>query len=299
MSQAAPAVPGVQHTLDWEVDFFSRPVLDPGGKKRWDLLITATPAIEGSQPRFRWAKNCPANTVNSVWLQGALNEALVAAAEQGLGAPRRLRCWRATMRTMVQRAAESIGLEVIPSRRCYALAEWLSERERDVYPAEEGYMAGPLAPPPQPMRSLPLPLPEAARGDSWAWASLPLAALREASEWEIGFEGLFPLPADLSDELVVPGLRLFSRSRSLAIAGWFAGLEPARLEMDGTNLVLEAGLEDRWRLAALAEKEAKEVAEAFTAAREAAAGLQFIAVQSDVDSGRFDGFWLLRDMPDF
>lgn len=203
------------------------------------------------------------------------------------------------MRTMVQRAAEAVGLEVIPSRRCYALAEWLSEREREVYPAEEGYMAGPLAPPPQPMRSLPLPLPEAARGDSWAWASLPLGALREASDWEISFEGLFPLPDQLSDELMVPGLRLFSRSRSLAIAGWFAGLEPARLEMDGTSLVLEAGLEDRWRLDTLAEPEASEVSEAFAAAREAASGLQFIAVQSDAQSQRFDGFWLLRDLPTF
>jgi hypothetical protein len=40
------------------------------------------------------------------------------------------------------------------------------------------------------------------------------------------------------------------------------------------------------------------VAEAFAAAREAAAGLQFIAVQSEARSERFDGFWLLRDMPD-
>ncbi|MCP9800025.1 Tab2/Atab2 family RNA-binding protein [Synechococcus sp. RedBA-s] len=298
MNQAAPPAPGTQLSLDWELDFFSRPVLDPGGKKRWDLLITATPAKDSGQAPFRWAKNCPANTVNSVWLQGALNEALLAAAEQGLGAPRRLRCWRATMRTMVQRAAETIGLEVIPSRRCYALVEWLSEREREVYPAEEGYMAGPLAPPPLPMRSLPLPLPEAARGDSWDWVSLPLGALREAPEWEIGFEGLFPLPDELPDELVVPGLRLFSRTRSLAIAGWIAGLEPARLEMEGANLVLEAGLEDRWRLATLAKTEASEVTEAFAAARTAAAGLQFIAVQSEAQSERFDGFWLLRDMLD-
>ncbi|MCT0247550.1 Tab2/Atab2 family RNA-binding protein [Synechococcus sp. CS-205] len=299
MSSIAPAAAEARLSLDWELDFYSRPVLEPDGKKRWDLLITATPSNAAGQPRFRWAKNCPASTVNSVWLQGALNEALAAAEEQGLGPPRRLRCWRATMRTMVQRAAEAVGLEVIPSRRCYALAEWLSEREREVYPAEEGYMAGPLAPPPQPMRSLPLPLPEAARGDSWAWASLPLGALREASDWEISFEGLFPLPDQLSDELMVPGLRLFSRSRSLAIAGWFAGLEPARLEMDGTSLVLEAGLEDRWRLDTLAEPEASEVSEAFAAAREAASGLQFIAVQSDAQSQRFDGFWLLRDLPTF
>jgi hypothetical protein len=125
-----------------------------------------------------------------------------------------------------------------------------------------------------------------------------VGALREASDWDIGFEGLLPIPSALSDDLVVPGLRLFSRTRSLAIAGWLAGLEPARLEIDGTALVLEAGLEDRWRLASLAAGEAQEVSEAFAAARQAAAGLQFIAVQSEESSQRFDGFWLLRDIPD-
>jgi hypothetical protein len=47
---------------------------------------------------------------------------------------------------MVQRAAEGLGLELVPSRRCYALRDWLMEREAQVYPAEPGYMAGPLAP---------------------------------------------------------------------------------------------------------------------------------------------------------
>ena len=63
------------------------------------------------------------------------------------------------MRTMVQRAAESLALEVVASRRCYGLIEWLIERQRDVYPAEEGYLAGPLAPPPSPIQPLAVPLP--------------------------------------------------------------------------------------------------------------------------------------------
>jgi hypothetical protein len=149
------------------------------------------------------------------------------------------------MRTMVQRAAEPLGLEVVPSRRCYTLVEWLQQREASVYPAEEGYMAGPLAPPPQPIQPLAVPLPEAARGDSWSWASLPLGALREASDWDSSFLGLVPLPPDLDDAVMVSGLRLFSASRSLAIAGWLAGLEPVRLEVVGRQLVLEAGIEDR------------------------------------------------------
>ncbi len=298
MSRTVIAGPGAEIAADWELDFFSRPVLEADGKKRWELLICSTPAFSTPERHFRWARICPATSVNSVWLQGALNEALAAAAVEGFAPPRRLRCWRATMRTMVQRAAEAIGLEVVPSRRCYALAEWLQERERELYPAEQGYMAGPLAPPPQPPQAVAIPLPEAARGDSWSWASLPLGALREAADWDIGFEGLVPLPPELARDHMVPGIRLFSRTRALAIAGWLAGLEPTRLQIEGSALVLEAGLEDRWLVASLAEEEAAGAAEAFAAARRVGAGLQFIAVQCDERSERFDGFWLLRDLPD-
>ena len=202
------------------------------------------------------------------------------------------------MRTMVQRAAEGLGLELVPSRRCYALVEWLQERERDVYPLEEGYMAGPLAPAPIPLQPLALPLPEAARGDSWSWATLPLGALREATEWPLGFNGLVPIPAGLDDNTAVPGLRLFSASRALAIAGWLAGLEPVRLEISGRQLVLEAGLEDRWLLATLNEAEAEAAAAAFQHSIEQAGGLQFIAVQGREDADNLEGFWLLRALPD-
>jgi hypothetical protein len=202
------------------------------------------------------------------------------------------------MRTMVQRAAEGLGLELVPSRRCYALVEWLQERQTSVYPQEPGYMAGPLAPPPQPPAPVPLPLPEAVRGDRWGWATLPAAALADASAWEADFSGLVPLPTLADAEAPVAGIRLFSRSRALAIAAWLSGLEPVRLAVSGRQLVLEAGLEDRWLLGSLSENEAAAAAEAFAAARDRAAGLQFIAVQAREDDQKLAGFWLLRDLPD-
>ena len=224
--------------------------------------------------------------------------AIAEAQQLGLAPPRRLRCWRASMRTMVQRAAEGLGLELLPSRRCYALVEWLQQRQQHVYPAEEGYLVGPLAPPAAPIRPVPLPLPEAARGDRWAWASLPAGALTAAVEWEVGFSGLVPLPVDFDPEAPVPGIRLFSSSRSLAMAGWIAGLEPVRLDIADQQLVLEAGLDDRWLLTNLPESEADTAAEPFRTARERAGGLQFLAVQASEDEPRFEGFWLLRDLPD-
>lgn len=283
---------------DWELDFYSRPILEADGKKRWELLICSTPdLVTGAEP-FRFIRACPASSVNSSWLKQALNAALESAAEQGLGQPRRLRCWRASMRTMVQRAAEGLGLELIASRRCYALVEWLQERERTVYPLEEGYMAGPLAPGPLPIQPLALPLPEAARGDSWDWATLPIEALREAPEWSLGFNGLVPIPAQLDGEVAVPGLRLFSATRALAIAGWLSGLEPVRLDISGRQLVLEAGLEDRWLLANLNDDEAEAAAQAFRLSIAEAGGLQFVAVQTSASATSLEGFWLLRSLPD-
>jgi hypothetical protein len=295
-SSGTAAVAPIQ--ADWELDYYSRPILEPEGKKRWELLICSTPLPGAASAGFRWALNCPASSVNSAWLRQALEEALTAALDQGFAPPRRLRCWRGSMRTMVQRAAEPLGLEVVPSRRCYTLVEWLQERMATVYPAEDGFMAGPLAPPPQPIQPLAVPLPEAARGDRWSWASLPLGALREAADWDVSFAGLVPLPAELDDAVMVSGLRLFSDSRSLAIAGWLAGLEPVRLEVDGPQLVLEAGMEDRWLLGNLEAEEAAAAREAFLAARSQAAGIQFIAVQRSEEQPGFDGFWILRDLAD-
>jgi hypothetical protein len=287
---------------DWELDYYSRPILEADGKKRWELLICSTPEVgagdDGTSHQFRWVQTCPATSVNSIWLKEALEQALCAAEDQGFAPPRRLRCWRASMRTMVQRAAEGLGMELVSSRRTYALVNWLQERERSVYPQEPGYMAGPLAPPPQPLRPIAVPLPEAARGESWAWASLPLEALAGAGEWDLGFAGLVPLPSGLEAEVPVPGIRLFSPSRALALAGWLAGLEPVRLEISGLQLVLEAGMEDRWLLTNLDQAEAEAAARAFAAARTQAGGLQFMAVQANEADQRFEGFWLLRDLPD-
>ena len=31
---------------DWELDFYSRPILEADGRKRWELLVTTTPPVE-------------------------------------------------------------------------------------------------------------------------------------------------------------------------------------------------------------------------------------------------------------
>lgn len=283
---------------DWELDYYSRPILDADGKKRWELLICGTPAAGEVEAPFRWSSACPASSVNSIWLREALEQAIAAAEQQGRPRPRRLRCWRASMRTMVQRAAEGLGIELIASRRCYALVSWLQQRQREVYPHEEGYLSGPLAPAPEPIRPLARPLPETARGESWAWARLAADELNQADQWPIDFAGLIPLPAGLEGDSPVPGILLFGGERALAIAAWIAGLEPVRLEVCGRQLILEAGLEDRWLLSDLGNDDAAQTAAALRTSRDQVGGLQFLAVQANPSDQRFTGFWMLQDLPD-
>jgi len=71
---------------DWELDFYSRPIIESNGKKRWELIICSTRSYK-TEGIFLWNKKCPANEVNSVWLTKALNEAINEAKKQGWGKP--------------------------------------------------------------------------------------------------------------------------------------------------------------------------------------------------------------------
>ena len=200
------------------------------------------------------------------------------------------------MKTMITRAAEKIGLEVISSKRTYSLLEWLVHREKEVYPNETGYMAGPLAPTSLPIINPPIPLPEAVRGDSWSLATLSIGLLREAEEWPIEFNGLIPIKETIDKDLTIPGIRLFSKKRSLALAAWLGGLEPVKLSIEGNQLLLEAGQSDRWLVTDIKEDAANSLQESLFQTKKKSDGLQFISIQSTPEERLFSGFWLLRDI---
>ncbi len=283
---------------DWELDFYSRPIIEPSGKKRWELLIMSSESLKGGKP-FQWEKKCPAGEVNSIWLAEALQEALDDAHKEGWETPLRLRCWRTSMKTMVMKAALKVGVEVIASRRTFSLLDWLIDREKNLYPKEDGYLTGPLAPPPARILNQPEPLPEEVRGDAWTFSSLPLNMLLEADQWPIEFSGLLPIKSTYERSTLIPGLRLFSKSRALALAGWLGGLEPVKLAVEGNQLLLEAGQDDRWLVTDMIEQTSKEAKQALINSRENAGGIQFISVQATPDEQKFAGFWMLRDMPDY
>ena len=86
----------------WELDFYSRPILDENKKKIWEVLVCESPLDSRTNPDslFRYAKYCPSTQVNSVWLKTALEEAIN---EAGV-TPVKFRFFRRQMNNMIVKA---------------------------------------------------------------------------------------------------------------------------------------------------------------------------------------------------
>lgn len=280
----------------WELDFYSRPIVDERQKKLWEVLICEGLQDTETDPEtlFRYSKYLSNTEVNSVHLKDAISEALA----QAPNPPTRVRFFRYQMQNMIARACEELGLPVKTSRRMLALQTWLDERKQTVYPEHPGYVetSSPTIMPPQPT---PRPLPDALLGQQWTLVSLEVAALGEMSEWGMDFGEAFPLSlTGLAPDAKVPGVLIFS-PRAMPLAGWMSGLELSAVTLEPASpprLLLETGAVDSWILATLNTPALRKEAEGFIAAKQAANNVHFLAVQSDPKAQSFAGFWLLQDL---
>jgi hypothetical protein len=280
----------------WELDYYSRPILDEDQKKRWEVVICQSPMATGTDAAslFRFTKYCPSTTVNSDWLAAAIAEAMAAAPV----APTQIRFFRRQMNNMITRACQNLGLEGRLSRRTVMLSQWLDQRYAEVYPQEPGYQVG-ATPSVQYGRDAIAALPDALQGDRWSLVTLPAAQFAEMAEWEVGFGEGFPLASlGLEPDQPIPGILIYS-ARALPLAAWMSGLELAFVKLsDGPppNLVLETGASERWLLAPLSKAPLVEEAKRFEAAKAAAANVHFIGIPADESAERFAGFWVLREL---
>ncbi|NJL10060.1 MAG: DUF1092 family protein, partial [Calothrix sp. SM1_7_51] len=174
----------------WELDFYSRPILDENKKKVWEVLICETPADVSSDVKslFRYSQYCSATQVNSVWLRTALQEAI----NQAGSAPTRIRFFRRQMNNMITKACQEAGIPALASRKTLVLNQWLLERSETVYPNEPGYQGGTN---PSVRLDAPLPqrLPDALEGEQWGFVTLKVSDFTDMPDWEIGFGEGFPL----------------------------------------------------------------------------------------------------------
>lgn len=280
----------------WELDYYSRPILDENNKKVWEVLICETPLDirTKTDSLFRFAKYCSSTTVNSVWLQTALREAM----EKAGAAPVKIRFFRRQMNNMITKACEDIGIPAQQSRRTLALNQWLLSRMEQVYPQEPGFQPGTN---PSVRLDAPLPqrLPDALEAEQLGFVTLNASDLADMPEWNIDFGEAFPLElAEISPDTKIPGVLIFS-NRALPIAGWMSGLELAWLKFDNSKqkrLLLETGATESWILANIKNPQMQTEANNFEEAKKQADGVHFIGIQSDPNSESFTGFWLLKEV---
>ena len=274
----------------WEVDFCSRPLLDGRGKKVWELLV-----CDGSGRELRYAQFFPNNRINSAELSAAL--ARLASALGG-APPATVRFFRAQMQTIISRACAELGATPLASRRCFALQAWLAQRSSQLYPALPNFDSAAL-PLPAYEPGAPAPLPDALRGESWAFVQLPLRdVLAESARVAAGqaFGSCFSPDTgglSLSGEDTVPGVLVFSK-RADALAGWMNGLEIAALtpEPRSSTLLLDTGVAVRWAYATWRPSPSFTAeAQAWEEGKRAAGGLHFLAVSQGAESD-CAGFWM-------
>ncbi|MEH2024487.1 Tab2/Atab2 family RNA-binding protein [Nostoc sp.] len=280
----------------WEIDFYSRPILDDNQKKVWEVLVCESPLDISTKADslFRYAQYCPSTQVNSGWLRTALQEAI----NQAGKAPIKIRFFRRQMNNMITKACQDLSIPAQPSRRTLVLNQWLEQRMQEVYPQEPGYQGG-TNPSVRLEKPLPQRLPDALEGQQWVFVTLDAADFADMPEWEIGFGEAFPLElAKVSPEARIPGILIFS-PRALPLAGWMSGLELAFLRFDTSEearLLLETGVTESWIVANIKKPQILAEAKGFEEAKQKANGVHFIGVQSDPKAQSFAGFWLLQEV---
>jgi hypothetical protein len=283
-------------TVIWELDFYSRPLLDDNQKKLWEVLICESPLTIDTVPEdlFRYSQFLPNTEVNSITLRQAIEAAIAQAPQR----PDKIRFFRRQMTNMITKACEEAGIPAYASRRTLAMHYWLQQRMIDLYPTYPNYQAAGnpsvMLPP-----SAPQALPDALVGQKWALVSLPARDFTDLPEWDISFGEVFPLGmVGVEPDSQIPGLVIFSQ-RALPLAAWMSGLEVAFLKFEDASparLVLETGAGEAWTMATLAKPQLRQEGERFEAAKQKANSVHFLAVQADPQAEAFAGFWLMQEL---
>ena len=271
----------------WQADFYRRPLRDAAGQVLWELLIC------DSTRRLTYEASCPQSAANANWLMSQLRQAA------GENLPDVIQVFRPQSLSLMEMAAQQLGIAVEPTRHTTALKQWLQERAAQ-YSKQENYTGeayNPIAVDKPP----PLPLPENLWGDRWRFASLAAGNIEEAfAQRPIPIlempESFLPLNLGIASTVPIPGVAIDGGRKSMQLARWLQDAKPVSLNYiagapDG--LVLEAGLVDRWVVATFEDSEVAAAARMYEQRKQLSGGLHFLLVQPDDSGMTYTGFWLL------
>lgn len=273
----------------WQADFYRRPLRDATGQVLWELLIC------DSTRTFEYEALCPQSQANAGWIASQLQ---LAAGQQ---LPDLIQVFRPQSLSLIESAGLRLGISVEPTKRTFALKQWLQERAQllrsmDNYTGE-AYNPLALDKPP------PTPLPENLWGEQWRFATIPSGDIEEAfAERPIPIlkmpEFLLPINLGLSSTILLPGVVIDGGRQSMRLARWLEVARPVALNyIAGTpaGLVLEAGLIDRWIVATFEDREVTAAAQVYEQRKQLSQGLHFLLVQPDNSGMTYSGFWLLQE----
>lgn len=145
----------------------------------------------------------------------------------------------------------------------------------------------------------PLKLPDALRGEKYAFVGLPVAEFLPGggvTDDNVGVGKLCTVPEGVPADSFVQGIVILT-SRAKALATWLAGTEVVGLKCDlrKRTMVMETDIDNEYLMAKLDDLQ-REEANIYEEGKESLGGLHFISVQKDEDDDPA-GFWLLRDLP--
>jgi len=269
----------------WEIDFFSKPVLNEKGKKLWELIIV------NNKGTFEHVESVPNNLINSKELRKRINFVIESAKVK----PNTVKFFRTQMFNMINIALSELELNVRPSRKTRLLAEKLRERESSVYKKMEGFkpflreMDNS-----QLLMKTPERMPDFLRGDSYIFATIEISSLKDVINQKPMFLEIFQPSLPINQEYSMPGLIILS-SRAKSLSSWLNSIELFGVicDIEKKDLILECGLDTQYLFGKIKKDQYKE-SRVFEENKKKSKGLHFIAVQSNSSDQEIVAFWLLQ-----
>ena len=269
----------------WEIDFFSKPVLNESGKKLWELIIT------NNKGTFEHVESVPNNLINSKELRKRINLIIKSAKIK----PVAIKFFRTQMFNMINIALSELELNIRPSRKTRLLFEKIKERENTVYKTMNGFK-------PflreideiQTLKKTPERMPDFLRGDSYIFATIDLTSLEDVLEQKPRFLEVFQPSFSSQENLTIPGLIIIS-NRAKSLSSWLNSVELFGVsgDIERKELIIECGLDTQYLFGKIKNDQFKE-SKMFEENKKKSNGLHFIAVQSNSANQEIIGFWLLN-----
>jgi hypothetical protein len=269
----------------WEIDFFSKPVLNENGKKVWELIII------NNKGTFEHIESVPNNLINSKELRKRINFVINSAKVK----PVSVKFFRAQMFNMINIALSEIELNVRPSKKTRLLFEKLKQRDETVYNKMNGFK-------PflreidtvQILKKTSERMPDFLRGDSYIFATIDSASLKDVFTQKPKFLELFQPDVSVKKVSSIPGLIIIS-NRAKSLSSWLNNIELSGVlcDIEKKDLIIECGLDTQYLFGKIKTEQYKE-SKLFEDNKKKSEGLHFIAVQSDSIEQKIIGFWLLK-----